>query len=223
MIKLITINKKRVPVPVPVLDLRHLLQWISTTLLLPDHVITRVSLDGADVELSEDPARIPATKLLQTSRVDVQVDTPMDLTLQLIDATRNLTTVLLSCLKPMAVSFWGQQAQFKGAAQVDELEQDVQLLIGMIEQMVGLVVQCTNSSFGLHELQIAIQDSATAMQMAASSSDARGVSKMLLHRLEPSLLTLVEVCISAQSQVIQVKANQSSLRELPTRTPAKLA
>ena len=209
--------------PVPLLDLRQLLQWISTTLLLPDHVITRVSLDGNDIELHEEPNRIPATKLLQTSRVEIQVDSPMDLTLQLIDATRNLTTVLLSSLKPMAVSFWGQQTSFKGAAQVDELEQDVQLLIGMIEQMFGLVMQCTSSSFGLQELQIAIQDSMTAMQMASASSDARGVSKLLLHRLEPSLLTLIEVCISAQSQVIQVKANQSSLREVSGKSPAKLA
>ena len=50
MLKNLRINKKKVPVPVPLKSLNDALDWIQDTLVPPEHLITVIELDGQDID-----------------------------------------------------------------------------------------------------------------------------------------------------------------------------
>src|SRR5688572_21512427 len=126
MIKEIVLNGKKVPVPVPIHDLSELLQWISTTLLSGEHVVTRIRLDGAELDLD----RVASSKFHQplgSRKVEIQIDSPIDLTIQTVDALRNLATIIQPGLRPVAVECWGL-APSGSPKELDSIMADVDLL-----------------------------------------------------------------------------------------------
>src|SRR5262245_45241428 len=107
MLKKVFINSKKVPVPVPVRNLGDALRWVEQTLVPAGHVITRVALDGRILGDAETGAEGVGSMLLaETCKLEIQIDSPADLTVQTLDALRNLASVVLSGLKVLAVDCW---------------------------------------------------------------------------------------------------------------------
>ena len=55
MLKSITLNRKKIPVPIPLTSLREAIAWVESDLLTQDRTITQVTLDGEEIEFSEKP------------------------------------------------------------------------------------------------------------------------------------------------------------------------
>ena len=50
MIKSVIINRKKVPVPVPIRKLAELIDWIESDLLQKEDLITRIVMNGVEIE-----------------------------------------------------------------------------------------------------------------------------------------------------------------------------
>jgi len=140
MLKQLFINGKKIPVPVPVTTLDGALEWVHVTLVPEGHSITRVSLDGVVLDTAVPGDVDFSQKLSQTSKLELQVDSPVDLAVQTLEAVRNLAAVINTGIKQLAVSCW----QAKPVDRPDELGEtihDLELVQDLLEHLSGIVQQ----------------------------------------------------------------------------------
>ncbi len=212
MLKKITLNGKRVPVPVPIKTLAEALQWVERHLLRPDHTITRIELNGQDVELdTQGQIKRPATPMLEDTELRLQMDSPTDICVQTIDALRNLGTGVGRNLKPVAVHLW----EYKGhkiPAEADMVLEDIQLLVELYEHVMVLMDKRIDVSNAL-QLQRQIIKAHSALNLAAQSQDWKGVAKVLLNQLETPILELANELSSLQRAVFEVEADKNFERK----------
>jgi hypothetical protein len=215
MLKKVLVNNKKVPVPVPVLTLDDALRWIESTLVPAGHTITRIALDDrlvGDYEGSADD--IGRTRLGPDSRLEVQIDSPVDLAIQTLDAMRNLASVVLSGLKPLAVECWQARPTTK-PEELDAVCGDMELVLDLIDHVSGLMEPMSVDAAAIQGISAMIKRASVGLTMARSHSDWRACAKLLLNKLEPLLKDLV-----AESENLQIRVMTSSAD--PASTKAKL-
>ena len=89
MLKKVIVNNKKVPVPVPVRTIDEALRWIEATLVPAGHTITRVALDDRVLGEHDSDGDLGGLPLNAESKLEVQIDSPVDLAIQTLDAMRN--------------------------------------------------------------------------------------------------------------------------------------
>ena len=138
MLKSINLNGKKVPIPVPVRTLQDVVGWVVEHLLTQDRVITKISVDQVAVEVEE--GHVASDIVLESHhRVDLRVDSPFDLSLQTLDASRNLTTVLERQIDSLAVRLWKLKENEASVPFVEPFLSDLSLLIDLIDHLILLV------------------------------------------------------------------------------------
>ena len=209
MLKRVVINNKKVPVPVPVQTLDDALRWVEDTLVPAGHTITRVSLDDKLLTGREpDPSVKGETLLDDESRLEIQIDSPTDLTIQTLDAIRNLSAVMLASLKALAVECW----QARGSVRPGELDavlNDGELLLDLIEHVTGLVDAQHAEAAAIQGIAGILKRAAVGLAMARANSDWKGAAKILLNKIEPLLKDL-----TAEAETMHVR-----IATLPTSAP----
>lgn len=207
MLKKLLINGKKIPVPIPIQNLSDAIAWIEKHLVRPEHMITRITLDGRDIDLGDGPSHLPKQPLTAESDLRCKVDSPMEICVQTIDALRNLSTVIGRNLKPVAVHLW----EFKGSRLPPEARtviDDANLMIDLLEHILVLVdkrVDITN----ITSLRESIFKAHRAIQAAEAQSDWKGLARVLLQQLEESTSDLATELSSLQKTIYEIQADRN--------------
>lgn len=201
MLKRVFINSKKVPVPVPVRTLGEALRWIEATLVPAGHTVTRVALDDrvlGDVggALSDGGDELP---LGDQAKLEVQIDSPVDLTVQTLDAMRNLASVILGGLKVLAVECWQARSSAK-PSELDAVGGDLELILDLLDHVGGLIDPLHVDNAPIQGIQALLKRAAVGLNMAKANSDWRACAKLLLNKLEPLLKDLI-----AESETLQIR------------------
>lgn len=215
MLKKLLINGKKIPVPVPIQNLSDAVAWIEKHLVRPDHTITRITLDGRDIDLgNDDVLRVPALPLTPESDMRCKIDSPMEICVQTIDALRNLSTAIGRNLKPVAVHLW----EYKGSRLSMEARaviEDARLMIELLDHILILIdrrIDITN----VNSMRESIDKSHRAIQVAESNSDWKGMARVLLQQLEQPTLELSHELSSLQKNIYESQADRNWERRAQT-------
>ncbi len=202
MLKRILINRRSVPVPVPIKNLQQALHWVQQTLVLGDQVITKIMLDGREIDETADDIRFDSS-----SRLELFIESPIDLSVQTLETARNLASVLCRSLKPLAVACW--EASPKAPPQeCESVLVDLRLVVDLLDHFQALISPKDCQSLELASLGQAIVQSLTGLQMARSQSDWRGFARVLLNRLEPELDKFCSESASIQADLLSYKSSR---------------
>ena len=213
MLKKLLLNNKTIPVPVPVRTLGEAVHWIETTLVPEGHTLTRIVLDGRVVSsgLSNQTASGPCipdnllkTGLGESSKLEILVDSPSDLAIQALDAVHNLASVILSGLKPAAVTLW-QARPNERQTEVETVAADLRLVLDLLGHLAGLVDSAHADAAPLQGIATLMSRVETSLQMAKANSDWKGCARILLNRVEPLLKDLVVEADSMQVRVLATR------------------
>jgi hypothetical protein len=205
MIKEIVLNGKKLPVPVPVREISELLQWISSTLLSQEHVLTRIKVDGADIDLDDIAEGTYRLGAKTHPKIEIRIDSPIDLTIQTVDALRNLATIIQPSLKPVAVECWGL-APKNHPKELENIVSDVELLSDLLVNASSTIDAHKIGTPGLDEFVAIVREFTLAINAARSQSDWKACAKILLNRLEPALEKLINTTIVIQNELFQIKS-----------------
>jgi hypothetical protein len=198
MLKKVIINQKKVPVPVPILTLGDAVRWVESTLVPQGHTITRVTLN--DKVVSGDDLESDARLTVET-KLEIQIDSPVELAVQTLEATRNLSSVIFSGLKALAVECWQAKPHVK-PSELPSVSNDLSLILDLIEHIVSLVEPMDIDVAPLQGIKLMLGRVSVGLTMAASSSDWKACARLLLNRLEPLLKDLMAESESIQMRVI---------------------
>jgi hypothetical protein len=202
MLKQLIANKKKIPVPVPLLTLKDAIGWVESVLVLKDHSITKIELNGKLIEygvaIDGSPGRTPLT---DQSKLEIQIDSPLDLSIQTIDVIRTMAMVMKRSLRVMAVTCW-QSSQRTMPAEIDVVASDLGLIRDLVDHL-ALLLKGAVSISGVETVAVGIDKLKVAMEMAISGSDWQGVAKILLKQLEPKLIELHESLDSLQRNICE--------------------
>ena len=103
MLKTVYLNHKKTPVPIPIKNLLQATRWIEEFLVKEGYSMTKLTLDGQEIDVFEGSVEnIEAMALSQESRLEVQIESVKDISIQTIDALRNLCVILEKSLKPLS-------------------------------------------------------------------------------------------------------------------------
>ena len=216
MLKRITLNGRRVPVPVPIQDLSEAVEWLKKHLVRPDHAITRIELNGSDVEFSSDGEfQLASLVLTEASDLRVKVDSPSEICLQTLDVLRNLSSVIGRNLKPIAVKLWehkGLKLPVETAAIFDDFGL-MQELLDHILLLLDKRVDATN----VCSIQAALNRAFTALNYAVQVADWKGTAKVLLNQIEGPANELANELTSVEKVIFELVADRNM--ERPRKVP----
>lgn len=208
MLKRVIINGKRVPVPVPIKTLAEALSWIEESLLPCGHSVTRVTLNDRQLgDIEAEPKNFSTIKLDELSRLEVRIDSPIELAVQTLDAIRNLASAIGVSLKPLAVEMWQARPSFR-SPELDSVLSDLDLMLEMIDHASALVDTSIDTA-PLQGIGVLIKRAILAVQMAKSNSDWKGAARILLNRIESQLKELIN---EAETIQLRVLSNQGISR-----------
>jgi hypothetical protein len=199
MLKRVFINSRKVPVPVPVRTLGEALRWVEATLVPVGHTITRVALDERVLGDAAGAAEREDLPLGDQSKLEIQIDSPVDLTIQTLDAMRNLASVIMGGLKVLAVECWQARSSAK-PAELDAVSGDLELVLDLLDHVGGLVDPMHVDNAPIQGLQGMLKRAAVGLNMAKANSDWKACAKLLLNKLEPLLKELI-----AESETLQIR------------------
>ncbi len=208
MLKKFLLNGKRIPVPIPVKTLPDAIAWIEKHLLRPDCSITRIELDGQDLDTQVDQnGRLPAFVLNEQSDLRVQMDSPLEICLQTIDALRNLSSVIGRNMKPVAVQLWEHKGP-KLPVEAKSIFEDLQLTLELFDHVLVLVDKRVELSqaFGLQQQII---KGVAALGLARQHADWRGVARVLLNQIETPVVDLAAELTSLEKSVFEIQADRN--------------
>ena len=191
MLKFLYLNQKKVPVPVPVKNLYEALLWIEKYLLRDGFSITRVVLDNNFIDILDEPERqLRTVELIADSRLEVQVDSVQDISIQTIDALRNLCGVLEKSLKPIAVKCWQAGEQGKEVpGELVPLIEDLDLILDMASH-VEILVKDRVSITNIELIHQNLEANYKALNVNLEAEKWKDLAKTLLQNIEPLMTEL---------------------------------
>lgn len=202
LLKKVIVNGKIIPIPVPIANLGAALDWVQATLVPEGHMITRICLNDrplADEEINLNEGCRSDTKL------ELQVDSPTELSMQTLDAMLNLTTAVLAKLKPLAVQCW-QARPIEKPMELDALAEDLELIVDLIDHVSGLLLELQVEPAAIQGIESLLRKSLVGLGMARSNSDWRAYARQLLNRVEPLLRDLSD---ETESLMVRMTHNQT--------------
>ncbi|MCX6125478.1 MAG: hypothetical protein NTV34_12135 [Proteobacteria bacterium] len=215
MLKRLLINQKWVPVPIPIKNLADAFSWLETSMIPDGQSLTSAILDGRPVidvwgDLNA-TSRIP---LGPDSRLDVRIESPMDLALQGIETAHTLCGAILRNVKYLAVHLW-QCAPACLQPELQQMSEDVEIIIDLIDHAKDLGGE-TFADFGpMIDLQAHLKKIMLSLSAAFCRSDWRGCAQVLLRDtgastgLESTLKMLQEEFETAHLRVLTSRASAS--------------
>lgn len=198
MLKFAILNQKKVPVPIPIKNLKEALVWVESFLLHPDHTVTKISLDGQNIEFEKKDLDLSVVALDNKSVLELRIDSPKEISVQTVDALRNLSVVMEKSLKPMAVKCW----QTEGAGEPGDLGtlcDDIDLTLDLLDHVVVLLDQRISQA-NIKIIQKKIYSASIALSTARKELNWKLAAKVILQQLEGAIIDLNnELCMIQKS------------------------
>ncbi len=221
MLKKLILNKRIIPIPVPIRTLEEALTWLSQTLIKADEEMTKIVLDGRDL-ISEGVSikTFSALYLDETSRLEVQADSPLDLSLQSLDAVRNLALVIERGLKTLAVKSW-QTLPTQRLKETEALHQDLSLMRDLCLNATDLISGHIDTSVLIYlvERLMKVRDQLIS---TSQTPDWQQYARILLNKLEVSLPEVANQAETIQSQ-IYCRISDANMRKTETTRPKEVS
>lgn len=209
MLKRITLNGRRVPVPVPILDLVEAVEWLQKHLVRPDHHITRIELNGSDIDFSTDgDVKVARLQLDDNADLRVKVDSPSEICLQTLDVLRNLSSVIGRNLRPVAVQLWEHKG-VKVPVATTAVFDDFSLMQELLDHIL-LILDKRVDAINLLSYQATLNKGFAALNMAVQSQDWKGAAKVLLNQIEAPAGELADELSSVEKVIFELMADKST-------------
>lgn len=208
MLKFVYLNQKKVPVPVPVKNLYEAILWVEKHILRDGYAITKVLLDQSPVEvLDESSQNLKKVPLEQSQRLEIQIDSVQEISIQTIDALRNLSTALEKSLKPVAVEFWQAGEQSKHNLDLEPVLEDLALILDLISH-VEILVQGRVSIANISMIRESLSEHLVGVEAAFEGNQYKLVAKILLQKIETPLEELNHELTMLQNTIFESFADK---------------
>ena len=203
MLKSIKIGQKNVPVPVPIKNLEHAIEWLEDTLVPKSSVITKITLDGIDVHDMD--FRLRNRRMLDSSSViEIQIESPWELSIKTLDAIRDLAFAVKDKFAEIAVKCW-QLSSKSSTDKVHEIHQDMKLILELINHINGIMDYSQKDMAALNGLACLIKRPLVDLEEAISHRNWKKCSHILLNRIEYLLNELVTEAENLQLKIFSQK------------------
>lgn len=217
MLKKVYINGRSMPVPVPVRTLFEASNWISQHFVPEGSTITKVILDGhAFDDQWWNPAKSHGVFLRAESRLELKIESPIDLAVQTLDAIHNFAEVILRGAKPIAVEMW-QAASSTTVSGSTALSDDCQLVRTLIDHAASLIGSLNIETDMFQRASQVYMEAMPSVLQAVQERNWKEAAKALLNRVEPALKELI---IQADSLQVRLLASRPSLKEIAQKAVA---
>lgn len=199
MLKFVYLKNQKIPVPVPVKNLEQALAWVSETFCGEKQVVTRVLLNGDDVNLDfqSDFAKV---ELDGSSDLTLQIDEASELSTQTLEAVKNFALVVLPRVKILAVELY-QGPNEDTVEAFDEALTDLDFIFDLRHHINGILDQYHKALApfeGMSYLAELVKKDLYSFRAKKQWSDA---AVTLLGRLEPFLKELIKEIDVLQLQI----------------------
>ena len=219
MLKFVIINKKKVPVPIPVKCLKDAVNWIESVLLMKDDSVTKIELDGKiiDYQLATG-GTYGHLALNDNTKLEIQIDSPFELAIQTIDGVRNLCTIMKNSLRAIAVNAYKTKPN-NSPPDLDVLRKDLVLILDLLDHMT-LLVSDSGKSARCSALAEDISRIKVTLDMAFANSNWQGAANILLNKLENKLTETIDELSNLQRTLFE---HQDDYRKSPRRNLTRRA
>lgn len=201
MLKHINLKNKRVPVPVPVRNLYEVLEWVSATFADDEKMITRVILNGEDIDLENSDFK--KYELSALSEVVVQVESPKEISNQSIEVIQTFCSVVLRRLKPLAVLLY-QYKDLSTPVSLQEMLEDMNFIREIRVHLGGIVDRYHEDLAPFEALSILCEKVMADLIKKVDKGEWPACAEILLNRLEPFMRSL-----ETEIQVLNSKLRSS--------------
>ena len=208
LLKSIFLNGKKIPVPIPIKSMFDTVRWLESHMLRPEHTITKIVLDKKEIEPSQwIESKLNEMRLNKSSILEIQVDSPGEISIQSLDALRNLATVMERSLKPIAVECW-QWSKDSDPVDFESLYSDVDLILDLMDHVMLLLDQRVSIA-NFQIIYDKISSASSCIQLAREEKNWKGAAKLILQQLESGIMEMnVEISMLEKS-VFEVMADRS--------------
>lgn len=207
MLKKLKLGQKDIPIPVPVKNLSEAILWIESTLVPKGSIVTRIFLDGQDVLAIKYDKRLEFS-LNQDSKLEVQIESPWELSLQTLDAARDLACELGKRLKSVAVECWQLNSDVH-LNSVREIHNDLGLIDELVTHLNGILDFSQKQMAPINGLIRLINRPAKELKSNIRKCDWKTCSHLLLNRIEPLVKEFINECENLQIDMISNKSESS--------------
>jgi len=205
MLKNLLINGKKVTVPVPLGNLGQALSWIEDTFTQGGRALTRIILNRQEMGLEEVASQhLGARELNAEDRLEIQLETAVELTLQVLDAVRNLASMIETCIKQVAVQCW-QNGQAASGSELPALIDDLQMILELIDHINELTREHQAEFSDMMGIRYQLGKAFDSLSMAKASGDWKACSRILLNVLEAKVTDLVNEAVRCQSFLFSIR------------------
>lgn len=210
MLKHINLKNKRVPIPVPVRNLYEVLEWVSATFADDQKMITRVILDGQDIDLEHNDFK--KYELSATNDLIVQVESPKDISSQSIEVIQTFCSVVLRRLKPLAVLLY-QYKEHSAPVSLQEMMEDMNFIREIRAHLGGIVDRYHEDLAPFEALSILCEKVMGDLIKKVNNGEWTDCAEILLNRLEPFMRNLeveIEILNSkllSSDKILQAQIN----------------
>jgi hypothetical protein len=208
MLKKLILNRRTIPIPVPIRNLEEVLVWIDQTFRRGDQAVTKIMIDRKDI--TEAPtASLDFKKILFTaeSHVEIQLESAAELSIQSLDTVRNLSLVLERGLKPCAVNCY-QTMQAKVPTDIEPLQNDLVLIASLMSHFLDLVEIDRVHLKTFKEDHGTLEKIIVALKMAKANSDWKAYASILLNQLEPLIRQVIQEAGDLQGLIFALRTEQ---------------
>ena len=207
MLKKIFVGNKEIPVPVPIQNLNDALAWIEDTLIPKNSILTKIYLDGTDmIDVSNEEMSL--TSLSDTSKLEVQIESPWDLSIKTLDAIRDLAHAIEKRLKHIAVECWEHTSDIS-LKQVLDTSDDLTLILELINHINGIMDYSQKEMAPVNGLARLIARPLKELQNSIKKCSWKHCSHLLLNRIEPLLKELVLESENLQISILSASKEPS--------------
>ena len=199
MLKFIYLKNQKVPVPVPILDLKSAIEWAQETFCQNDQIITRVTLDEDDVNLDL-ISEYGKLELTSDNVLAIQVDAAKDLSMQTLEAVKDFASVVIPRVKQVAVDLYKGPKESM-IVEFDEMMTDLDFIFDLRFHVNGILDQYHEAMApfeGLSYLAEIVKKDLIVLRQQQKWEEA---AVSILGRLEPFLAKLIQEIDELQIKV----------------------
>lgn len=199
MLRKLILKNREIPIPVPVRTLGDVINWVEDTLLCKDAILTSAVLE--DRELINELYRksIKDIPLGEMSRLQINIDTPKDLSSQSLDVVCDLAYGIASRIRKISFNSWhGIGARSKG--DLEELHSDLELLLELVQHINDLLDEGHAQYASINMLGHNIGSENTKFSTMLASENWQELASVLGDSLEPLLKNL-----AYEGEKVQIK------------------
>ena len=181
MLKECVINNEKITVPVPILNVGDMIDWADSLGSEYGGVVTKILLDGKDISLQPDRTQ----DLGPESLVVLNIDTPTNLSREVVTAVISMLEISSIVIKDLAVSTWKNDLISLSGRKIVE---DLKMIKELIESINSLDVDKIEFDFVKHTTAISKMQS--RLNKSLKENNPREFSSLLLNELDPFLKNL---------------------------------